>query len=154
MVIDVLDGTGLLVVLAVVGVVAFLVRRTTLRRRGATLNCGLRLDLAKPARGWRIGMARLTPEDLQWFKLLSLSFQPRWTLVRRSVEVTGHRDPHRAELLSLPHGGVIVACNVITRQGDPLTVELAMNESQLTGFLAWIESAAPGAHSHPDRRVV
>jgi hypothetical protein len=151
---DVADVVGGLVLLAVIGLVTFLARRTALRRGGATLNCGFRLDVAKPTRGWRTGMARLTPEDLEWFKLLSLSLQPKWTLVRRSVEVTGHREPHGAELLLVPHDCVVVACDVITRQGDPLNVELAMSEAQLTGFLAWLESAAPGAHSHPDRRAV
>jgi hypothetical protein len=48
---------------------------------------------------------------------------------------------------------VVVACDVITRQGDPVDIELAMSEAALTGFLAWIESSAPGAHTHPDTRV-
>jgi hypothetical protein len=34
-----------------------------------------------------------------------------------------------------------------------MDVELAMSEAAATGLLAWIESSAPGAHSHPDTRV-
>jgi hypothetical protein len=56
-------------------------------------------------------------------------------------------------LLAAPHGAVVVSCNIITRQGDSLDVELAMSDAALTGFLAWIESSAPGAHTHPDTRV-
>jgi hypothetical protein len=150
---DILDGAGWIVVLVVVGLVAFLLRRTTLRRRGATMNCGLRIGTEMPPRGWHHGMARFTNEDLEWYRLLSLSFQPKWTFVRRSVEINARRYPRGAEVLGLPHASVVVACNVITRQGDSVDVELAMSEAALTGFLAWIESSAPGTHTHPDTRV-
>jgi len=53
----------------------------------------------------------------------------------------------------VPHGAAIIDCAVITRQGTHMDVELAMSEAAATGLLAWIESSAPGAHSHPDTRV-
>ena len=152
-VVDIVDGTGWIIALLLVVVIAVLFRRNVLRRRGATLHCGLRMGSTKSKRGWQTGMARYTPEDLQWFRLFSLGYQPNWTFVRRSIEIPSRRYPHGAEVLAVPHGAVIINCNVITRQGDPLDVELAMSDSAVTGFLAWIESSAPGAHSHPDSRV-
>jgi hypothetical protein len=157
-VLDFLDGAGWFVLLLAILLLTWMLRRSLLGRRGATLHCGLRLDGARPRRwwqtsGWHTGIARYTPEDLQWFPLLSLGYQPRWTFVRRSIEISGRRYPHGAELLAAPHGAVVVSCNIITRQGDSLDVELAMSDAALTGFLAWIESSAPGAHTHPDTRV-
>jgi hypothetical protein len=152
-VLDFLDGAGWIVVLAVVLLVAFVVRRRVVRRRGATLHCGLRMGMSGSSRGWHTGMARYTPEDLDWFRLLSLRYQPNWTFVRRSIEINSRREPRGAETLAVPRDTVIIACDVITRQGDALGVEFAMSEAAVTGFLAWIESSAPGAHSHPDTRV-
>ncbi|MDQ1486124.1 MAG: hypothetical protein QOJ62_1817 [Actinomycetota bacterium] len=151
--VDILDGAGWIILLVVAGLAGFLFRRTALRRRGATMNCGLRLGIAAAPRAWHLGMVRFTAEDLEWYRLLSLAFQPKWTFVRRSIEITGRRDPQGTEAIGLPHTSVIVVCNVITRQGDTFDVELAMSEAALNGFLAWIESSAPGAHTHPDTRV-
>jgi hypothetical protein len=152
-VVDFLDGAGWIAVLAVVLLVAFVVRRRVVRGRGATLHCGLRMGASGSNRGWHTGMARYTPEDLEWFRLLSLRYQPKWTFVRRSIEINSRREPRGAETLAVPRDTVIIACDVITRQGDALGVEFAMSEAAVTGFLAWIESSAPGAHSHPDTRV-
>jgi len=158
-VLDFLDGAGWVGLLVLILFLTWVLRRELLRRRGATLHCGLRLDGAAPRRpwqsghGWHTGIARYTPEDLEWFPLLSLGHQARWTFVRRSIQIAGRRYPHGAELLAAPHGAVVVSCNIITRQGDSLDVELAMSDAALTGFLAWIESSAPGAHTHPDTRV-
>jgi hypothetical protein len=150
---DFLDGAGWLVVALLVVVVALVLRRSVLVRRGATVHCGLRLDSTKHNRVWQIGMARYTNEDLEWFRLMSLRYQPNCTFVRRSVQIVGRRYPHGAELLAVPHGSVAITCNVITRAGSAREIELAMSAAAVTGFLAWIESSAPGAHTHPDTRV-
>ena len=152
-VLDFLDGAGWLVVVLLAIVVALVLRRSVLVRRGATVHCGLRLDSTKPTRVWQTGMARYTNEDLEWFRLMSLRYQPNYTFVRRSVQIVGRRYPHGAELLAVPHGSVAITCNVITRGGSAREIELAMSEAAVTGFLAWIESSAPGAHTHPDTRV-
>jgi hypothetical protein len=152
-VLDFRDGVGWIVVLLVLLLVAFVIRRSFVRRSGATLHCGLRVGVSTSTRGWHTGMARYTAEDLEWFRLLSLRYQPSWTFVRRSVEIASRREPRGAEALAVPRDAVIITCNVITRQGDSLGVEFAMSEAAVTGFLAWIESSAPGAHSHPDTRV-
>src|SRR5450631_247582 len=116
-VLDFLDGAGWLVVVLLAIVVALVLRRRVLVRRGATVHCGLRLDSNKPKRVWQTGMARYTNEDLEWFRLMSLRYQPNSTFVRRSVQIVGRRYPHGAELLAVPHGSVAITCNVITRHG-------------------------------------
>jgi hypothetical protein len=150
-VLDIVDlvSIGLLIILVVL--VAFLLRLALVRRGGATVDCGLRLP--HPAGRWRLGLARYTADDLEWFRLVSVSYRPTWTFVRSSIEISGRRNPRGAELLAVPHGAVAITCNVITRQGDDLDVEFAISETAMTGFLAWIESSAPGAHIRPDTRV-
>jgi Protein of unknown function (DUF2550) len=151
--VDVAYGAVGFLVFAALAIGVLLLRQRVLRRRGATLQCGLRVRAGASSFGWHTGMARYTAEDLQWFRLLSIGFQPRWTFVRRSIEIGNRRYPHGAELLAVPHGAAVITCNVIARNGRSMDVELAMSEAAATGFLAWIESSAPGAHTHPDTRV-
>ncbi len=66
-VLDFLDGAGWIVVLAVVLLVAFVTRRSVVRRRGATLHCGLRMGTSVSSRGWHTGMARYTATTLSGF---------------------------------------------------------------------------------------
>jgi hypothetical protein len=151
--VDILDTAGVLLVCVLILGSAIVLRRGLLQNRGATLQCGMRVGIATSARRWHTGLARYTAEDLQWYRLLSFSYQPKRTLVRRSIEIVGRRYPRGAEMLVVPHGAVVVTCNVVTRKGESMDVELAMSEAAFTGFLAWIESSAPGAHTHPDTRV-
>ncbi len=152
----VIDTLGSVVVLvSAVGalIVLLLLRQLILRRRGASVHCALRLDVRASTHGWHTGVARYTGEDFEWFRSLSLSHQPQHTFVRRSIEIGPRRYPRGAETFSVPHGAAIIDCAVITRQGTHMDVELAMSDAAATGLLAWIESSAPGAHSHPDTRV-
>jgi hypothetical protein len=149
---DILDSAGLLVLLAVLLLGALIARRRFLRRRGATLDCALRIGAARAGHGWRLGIVRYTPAHLQWYRVFSVSLQPKFTIVRRSIEVVGRRYPRGFELHSIPHGAVVAQCTARTSDGRPVGLELAMGEAALTGFLAWLESAPPGAHQHPDAR--
>jgi hypothetical protein len=38
---------------------------------------------------------------------------------------------------------VVITCQV---RDSPETIELAMSEAALTGFLAWLEAAPPGSY--------
>ena len=151
--IDTLDGVVVLVSAVGALILLLLFRQLILRRRGASVHCALRVGVRVSTHGWHTGVARYTGEDLEWFRSLSLSYQPHHTFVRRSIEIGARRYPHGAEMFSVPHGAAIIDCDVITRQGVRLDVEVAMSEAATTGLLAWIESSAPGAHSHPDTRV-
>ncbi|MGH8890172.1 MAG: DUF2550 domain-containing protein [Acidothermaceae bacterium] len=152
MVFDILDSAGTLVLLAVLALVVLIVRHTLLRRSGATLHCALRLGTARAGRGWHVGVMRYSPGRLQWFRLFSVAPNPKVALLRRSIEVVGRRSPRGFELHSIPHGAVIARCIARTPDGEAIHLELAMGERALTGFLAWLESAPPGAHQSPDVR--
>jgi hypothetical protein len=125
--------------LAVVLLLATLfVRRLVIARSGA-VELSLRLYRARLGRGWALGLATFSGDQLRWYRLFSFSPGPRRVLTRRELVVVQRRDPSEQETLALMTGSVILECK--DRTG---TVELAMSNSALTGFLSWLESAAPG----------
>ena len=64
-------------------------------------------------------------------------------MARRTLSVASRREANPAEATLLGQGMVVVSCTV----GEtPESVELAMAEDALTGFLAWLESAPPGSY--------
>jgi hypothetical protein len=149
---EILDTVGLLVLLLVLVGVALFARLTMLRRNGATINCAFRFTDARPGRGWHFGVVRYTPRHLQWFRTFSAAPQAKFTFVRRSFEITGRREPRGFELHAVPHTAVVVQCVANGRDGRPIAFELAMGAMTVTGFLAWLESAPPGAHQNPGAR--
>jgi Protein of unknown function (DUF2550) len=152
---DILDFIALVAVLIVLTIFALLVRRTLLRRRGASVACALRTgSVLRPGHGWRLGTMRYTPTSLEWFRIFSAAVQPKVTVVRHGVEIVGRRQPRGFELHSIPYGALVVRCLARTPDGEPIDLELAMGEHALTGFLSWLESAAPGAHQGSDAHRV
>lgn len=121
-------------------VIAFAVRRWVFSRTGGTVELSLRLRQGSHGRGWVLGTGRFVGDDLQWFRVFSLAPRPRRTLSRRDLTVVQRRVPSGPERLSLQAGMVVLEC-----RSDAGAVQLAMGESALTGFLSWLESAAPGA---------
>jgi len=85
-------------------------------------------------------MGRYDGDQLQWFRVFSLSPRPRRTLDRRDLEVRSRRTPKGPEALSLLKGMDIVVLAVAGQD-----VEIALDRSALTGFLAWVEARPPGA---------
>jgi len=138
-------GWALLLVLAVAALVAVVLasRRILLGRTGGTVECGLR---ATPAAPWRLGLAAYQPDQLYWFSAFGLRLRPEEAFDRRSLSVLARRPAAPAEVVSIGAGTVVVRCQ--TEPDDarpaPRTVELAMSEAALTGFLAWLESSPPG----------
>jgi hypothetical protein len=65
---------------------------------------------------------------------------PAPVLSRRTLEVVRRRPPSGSEQRALQEGAVVLECRVGERP-----VELAMQPSTVTGFLAWLESRPPGA---------
>ena len=133
-----LDIAAAIVLVCCLLLLAVVWRRTLLRRRGATIDLCLRDT--PPGRGWALGLARFAGDELEWFRLFSLSPRPRRSLTRASLSVVERRRPATSELLSLMTGAVVVACK--SPHGP---IDLAMNDSAVTGFLAWLEAAPPGA---------
>ncbi|MBA2699281.1 MAG: DUF2550 domain-containing protein [Nocardioidaceae bacterium] len=147
---SVLDIVGGVAVLAALVLVALFIRRRWLNRYGGTFECSVRMRPpprgigSQTARGWTLGLARYSGQDLEWFRTFSFSPRPQWVF-DRSLTVGSRRTPHGAEAFALYAGHRVVAVNLATGR----TIELAMSDRALTGFLAWVEAAPPGQ----DRRL-
>jgi hypothetical protein len=150
---DVVIGIlGLAFALAVLAYACFVLRRWVIARRGATFDCSLRVRRGGDApadhppgqdlgQGWTLGTARYAEDMLEWYRVFSFSPRPRWVFPRRELDVRGRRLPDEPEALALLSGAVVLSCEWRGR-----SVELAMADDALTGFLAWLESAPPGQH--------
>jgi hypothetical protein len=143
-------GWTLLLVLAVavIAAIGLASRRILLGRTGGTVECGLR---ATEADTWRLGLAAYEPDQLHWYSAFGLRLRPNEVFDRRSLSVLGRRPAAETEAVSIGAGTVVVECLAGRDCGEQVppetkrrTVELAMSQEALTGFLAWLESAAPG----------
>ncbi len=134
-------GFLIIVVLLAAGLT---LRRYLLERGGGTVECGLRL----PGGSWRLGVAAYRTDALCWYQVFGLLLRPNRVFPRRTLSVLSRRPADPAEEASLGQGAVVVRCRVGEADG---TVELAMGESALTGFLAWLEAAPPAPGSYLGR---
>jgi hypothetical protein len=139
---DVFSAIGALFVVGIALLMALFIRRRLLSR-GGTVEVSIRLYRRQHGRGWALGLARFSGDHLLWYRLFSLAVRPRRVLSRKSLNVVGRREPNDSEQVALHSGSVILEC-----QTDRGPVEVAMERGALTGFLSWLESAAPGA-GHP-----
>jgi hypothetical protein len=130
-------------VVVVLAAAAIAGRRILLDRGGGTVECGLR----RPGGTWRLGVAAYGADELRWYNGVGVLLTPEEVLSRRTLSVTSRRNADAAEAVSLGPGMVVVGCQV-GESAD--TIELAMGEAALTGFLAWLEAAPPGFY---DRSV-
>jgi hypothetical protein len=129
-----------LVLLAAVLLLSISVRRRWLAREGGAIEMSLRLKPRSQGRGWVLGLGRFVGDELQWFRVFSLSTRPRRTLTRRALEVRQRRAPTGPEALALIKGMEVVE---LTAAGA--RVEIAVDIAAMTGFLAWLESRPPSA---------
>ncbi|MGW1075217.1 DUF2550 domain-containing protein [Streptomyces sp. NPDC002537] len=136
--------SGIVVLLVLIGLFVFGLRRRLIQRSGGTFDCSLRWnvpekDPAPDGKGWVYGVARYNSDRIEWFRVFSYAVRPRRVLERASIEVLERRSPFGDEELALLSDAVVLIC---LHQGTRL--ELAMSEDALTGFLAWLEAAPPG----------
>lgn len=115
-------------------------RRRFLSRSGGSIEMSLRLKQHALGRGWVLGVGRFVGDELQWFRVFSLSSRPRRTLSRRYLVVQRRRVPLGIEGRSLLKGAEVLE---LRAKGKP--IEVAMDPSAITGFLAWLEARPPGA---------
>ncbi len=134
---EIVLGLGLLIVLALV---ALFVRRRALARGGGTVELSFRMKQGADGGGWVLGVGRFHGDLLQWYRVFSLAMRPRRTLTRRDLSVVAQRAPLSSERRALLAGAVVMEC-----RSSAGSVELAMGPSAVTGFLAWLEAAPPGA---------
>lgn len=136
---------GAVVLLVLVGLFVFGLRRRLIQRSGGTFDCSLRWDVsdaegaAPDGKGWVYGVARYNGDRVDWFRVFSYAPRPRRTMERGGIEVLARRLPSGEEELALLSGQVVLGCAL-----GATRVELAMSEDALTGFLAWLEAAPPG----------
>jgi hypothetical protein len=141
---------ALLVVAALAAAVAvFLVltyvRRSVLSRSGSVAMAA-RLSRHMAGRGWAPGFAVYESGTLRWYRMFSLAFGPRYTLVRDDLQVAERRTPTGPEAQIFPPEVAVLRCK--NAAGE---VELAMTTSAVTGFLSWLEAAPPGAAFYSER---
>lgn len=146
----ILEGIAIGALALVLLVVVLFVRRWLLTRSGGTMQIFLRISTLVVGRGWAPGFARLTGDQLRWYRMFSFAVRPRRVLSRRDLAVESRRQPLGSERFSLPDDWMIVRCT-----GHSAPVEMAMAPSTMMGFLSWIEASPPGAvpvrTRHPHR---
>ncbi|RII15755.1 hypothetical protein DSC45_18140 [Streptomyces sp. YIM 130001] len=134
---------ALVVVLVLVGLLVFGVRRRLIQRSGGTFDCSLRWNAPDSGdtsgKGWSYGIARYNGDRVEWFRVFSYAPRPRRNLERATIEVVDRRAPEGEEELALLSDAIVLGC-----LQDGTRIELAMSEDALTGFLAWLEAAPPG----------
>ncbi|MFL6136933.1 MAG: DUF2550 domain-containing protein [Frankiaceae bacterium] len=136
--VELLDIAAAVVFACCLILLAVVWRRTLLRHRGAAVDLCVRDPVV--SQGWVLGIGRFTGNQLEWFRLFSMAPRPRCTFHRADLAVLDRRRPTPTELMSLMTSAVVISCRA---PAGP--VELAMSESAVTGFLAWLEAAPPGA---------
>ncbi|MEU7999758.1 DUF2550 domain-containing protein [Catellatospora sp. NPDC049111] len=127
---------GLVVLLALLA--GLFVRREVFARGHGTVELYLRLRQTAGGRGWAPGFAQFRGDDLRWYRMFSLSPRPRRTLSRRDLKVVARRAPSADESVLVPADWVVLQCADSRAQ-----VEIAMPLHTVTGFLSWLEAAAP-----------
>src|SRR4051794_11165621 len=134
------EALALVAVLVSLPVFALALRRRVLQRGGGTVDLSLRLKRGTHGRGWVLGVGRFEGDSLKWYRVFSLAMRPRRTLSRRDLRVLTRREPDGPERLALLSGAVVME---LRSSAGP--VEIAMEPSAVTGFLAWLEARPPGA---------
>jgi hypothetical protein len=134
---------GIAVLSLLGGLILIFARREVLSRRGGTIDMNLRVSAYVTGRGWAPGLGRFSAEELRWYRLFSLVPRPRRVFARHRLVIEERRRPEGVERLAVPEGWVIVRCR--SEEGRGTSVELAMAEAALSGFLSWLESAPPSA---------
>lgn len=109
----------------------FGVRRFNLRRALGTVDA----SICTAGNSWQMGVCRYQDNDLEWFRLLSLSVRPRHRYKRSSLELLGRREPTESELVKVQPDVVIVELRY-----EGYEVLLAMNFDAYTGLSSWLEA--------------
>ena len=134
-----LEIVGAIFLLFGVIIGGFILRRRLLGRNAATFDCSLRRALPGRTGGWMLGVARYEEDRLEWFRIFTLDPRPGRVLQRARLELIEGRQPTDDEVDSILPESVVARCSY-----DHQILELAMTQSDYTGFTTWLESAPPG----------
>jgi hypothetical protein len=126
--------TWVLIVFAVLAVLLAVWRFLTLRSRGTTIL--LRRLPASGVHGWRHGTIRYNGDDLEYFKLRSLSPMADQVFSRQRLDFHDPRQLTPEETAFMAEGlSVATLCDGGTHY------EVALDPHSLTALTSWIESA-------------
>jgi hypothetical protein len=107
------------------------VRRFNLRRALGTVDA----SICMAGNSWQMGVCRYQDNDLEWFRLASLSLRPKHKFKRSSLELLGRRKPAEAEAVKVQPDVVIVELRYEGRD-----LRLAMKFDAYTGLSSWLEA--------------
>ena len=113
------DTAGVALLLVLCYAIALVVRRRYISRNGGTFELSHRARSAPTGRGWVLGLGRYSGDDLEWFRIFSLSPRPRRTWSRAGLAYLGRRDPEGHEQMSLYADHVIVTLQHRARRHRP-----------------------------------
>lgn len=134
----VLEVLGVIAVALLLGIILIALRRR-LVQRGGSFDCSMRLKNKRFGQGWALGVARYTGNQIEWYRVFSMSLRPSHVLPRDRLKIIRRREPEYPETLAIMSGHVILEC---TEAGSE--VSLAMSDEATTGFAAWLEAGPPG----------
>ena len=137
---------GLVVLCPVLFLSVLFIRRRWLSGRGGVFDCAMKVS-GTPA-GWALGMARYNGDRLEWYRVFSLSFRPKYALKRSETSWASQRTPEPEESMVLFTDHQVVALRGVDRRGRERIWELAMTPASVTGLMSWLEAAPPGV-SYP-----
>lgn len=136
----VVEALAVVVGLAMVLLVALVLRRRALERSRGSFSLSVKQSSVVSPKGWRPGVALYRGDQLFYFSLFSLYWRPKYRLRRDDTQVSSRRAPVGQETVALPDGqNVIVMCS-----SSVGIAQLALSSSSLTGLLAWLEASPPG----------
>lgn len=132
-----------LVVIAVLAVLLAVWRFLTLRSRGQTIL--LRRLPASGVHGWRHGTIRYNGDDLEYFKLRSISPMADRVFNRQHLEFHEPRtvSPDEAQFMSRD-------LSIATLGHEGALYEIALDQHGLMALTAWVESAPDIRHERID----
>lgn len=88
--------SGIVVVLVLLGLFVFGLRRRLIQRSGGTFDCSLRWNVPENetgGKGWIYGVSRYNGDRIEWFRVFSYAPRPRHLLERSAIEVLERRTP-------------------------------------------------------------
>lgn len=139
---------AVVLILIVLAAAALASRRYLLERSGGTVDCALRRPAV--AGSWRLGVLSYQHDSLRWYGALGVLLRPEYEFHRRALSVINRRPAEPPEVVTVGADRIIVTVSVKPpdTSGSPEaeSVELAMTDQALTGFLAWLEASPPGSH--------
>lgn len=132
-------ATAELVLAVVLGVVLLSLLYVWLRRRWISGGKPLMLCAVSTGhRRWRLGLARIAGENLDWFSVVGPSLGPEHSWMRHELDL-GAPSPLGEPVPGLPVDAVSVSG--ISANSD---YQLAMSPAAYTALRAWLESSPPG----------